>query len=69
MLSQPPKTRKRKPKGKAQGYTPEQLDRMAEVSPDDIQTARAWAESNAPGLAALLNAKLDDDGSESQPAQ
>lgn len=48
---------------------PEELDRLAQITPADVEAARVAVESAAPGLAALLAAeRMEADGDTAQPA-
>ena len=63
------KPKRRKPLGKPLVRSDAELEHLATVTPVDIEAAKAQIESDAPGMAALLNAKDLADAAESQPAQ
>ena len=63
------KPKRRKPLGKPLVRSDAELERLAAVTPADIEAVKAQIESDAPGMAALLNAQDSADANESQPAQ
>lgn len=55
-----------KPLGKAITWTDDELDRLADITPADIEAAKARVESDAPALAKLLEAEQTEPN-EGQP--
>lgn len=57
-----PELERRVPLGKALDLSDEDLDRLAEVTPQDILNAQAWVTEHAtPADAALWEAKAEDE--------
>ncbi len=61
----PPRQNKRVNVGKSLERTDAEIDELSTIRQSDIESTKALTAQRAPGLAALLNAKLDED--ESQP--
>lgn len=59
MSQQPkPKPKRKVPRGKALNWTDEDLDRLSQVTPEDIQQAAArWREAASPQYQNLLDAE------------
>jgi hypothetical protein len=53
--------KKRKPLGQPLIRTDEDLDKLAEVTPADIEAAKVFVQSVAPVVAKLLDAQVIDD--------
>ena len=56
-----PSEPKRKPMGKAIEWSDEDLERLAEITPEDIEAAKALVEGSSPLLAKLMDAKEVDE--------
>jgi hypothetical protein len=47
MADQPPQSPRRVPLGEPLDWTPEEMDALAEVSPQDVAESQAWVGRNA----------------------
>jgi hypothetical protein len=60
---------RKRPIGKPLALTPEQIDQAAEVTPFDVAQARAlWQHYAPPTLAGLLDAVIEDGGTDATKA-